>query len=158
MPVPEQPRTTLNVGVVSGGTTVNSIAARAQLELDLRSEDMAVLDNLSLEVESLVADAIRPGIAVSAEVIGFRPPGELPAEARLVRLARRSLSAQGLQPLLHIGSTDANIPLSRGIPAVCLGLTTGSGAHTTGEYISLQPIAKGLEQLVNLVELIYRDA
>jgi di/tripeptidase len=89
-------------------------------------------------------------------VIGFRPPGELSADDRLVQLARRSLRAQSLQPLLHIGSTDANIPLSRGLPAVCIGRTTGSGAHTTAEFIRTQPVAKGLAQLVTLIELIYQ--
>jgi tripeptide aminopeptidase len=157
LPIPDQPRTTLNVGVIRGGTTINSIAAEAYLELDLRSEQMAELERLSAKVERLAVEAIRPEIAVAAEVIGFRPPGELSADDRLVRLAQRSLRAQGLQPLLHIGSTDANIPLSRGIPAVCLGLTTGSGAHTKAEFIRTQPVVKGLAQLVNLVELIYQD-
>lgn len=155
LPIASHPRTTLNVGVIGGGTTVNSIAAQAHLELDLRSEEIGELELLSLKVEDLVASAARPGVAMAAEVIGSRPSGELPPNNRLVRLASHSLRAQELQPLLHIGSTDANIPLSRGFPAVCIGLTTGSGAHTTEEYIHTGPVGRGLAQLVTLVEMIY---
>jgi di/tripeptidase len=157
MPVASHPRTTLNVGVISGGTTVNSIAAHAHLELDLRSQETAELEMLSLKVEDLAASAARSGVAVSVDVIGSRPSGELSPDSRLVRLASHSLSAQGLQPLLHIGSTDANIPLSRGFPAVCIGLTTGSGAHTTEEYIRGAPLRRGMAQLVALVEMIYQS-
>lgn len=157
MPVASHPRTTLNVGVISGGTTVNSIAAHAHLELDLRSQETAELEMLSLKVEDLAASAARSGVAVSVDVIGSRPSGELSPDSRLVRLASHSLSAQGLQPLLHIGSTDANIPLSRGFPAVCIGLTTGSGAHTTEEYIRVAPLRRGMAQLVALVEMIYQS-
>jgi len=90
-------------------------------------------------------------VEVSADLIGQRPAGEISPEAPLVRLALRCLEAQGLQPILNIGSTDANIPLSRGLPAVCVGLTTGGGAHTTGEYILTQPLGQGLAQLVGVV-------
>ncbi len=158
LPIPSHPRTTLNAGVISGGTTVNSIAAQAHLELDLRSEETAELEMLSGRVEKLAASAARPGVAVHAEVIGSRPSGELPPDDRLVGLASQALKTQGLQPLLHIGSTDANIPLSRGYPAVCIGLTTGSGAHTTAEFIRTGPLRRGLAQLVTLVEMIFQPA
>ena len=153
--MPPQPRTTLNVGTISGGTSINTIAATAALELDLRSEDMSILERLSMRVESLAAESNRAGVEVLAEVIGSRPPGEISSEHHLVRLARQSLEAQGVQPHLHIGSTDANVPLSRGLPAVCLGLTTGFGAHTRAEFIRTRPLAQGLEQLVALVEQVF---
>jgi di/tripeptidase len=72
----------------------------------------------------------------------------------LVRLAQECLRAQGIAPNLNIGSTDANVPLSRGIPAITIGLTTGSGAHTVHEYINVEPLKKGMEQLVKLVSSI----
>jgi hypothetical protein len=70
----------------------------------------------------------------------------------LVRLAVRCLEAQGIQASLNVGSTDANIPLSLGFPAVCLGLSTGCGAHTVEETIHTAPLAQGLSQLAALVE------
>jgi acetylornithine deacetylase/succinyl-diaminopimelate desuccinylase-like protein len=152
IPLPNAPRTTLNVGVISGGTTVNSIASLASLELDLRSESAQSLANLARQVETLVTAANRPGVQVQAEISGQRPAGEIPPTHPLVRLAARCLEAQGIQPTLNVGSTDANIPLSRGLPAVCLGLTLGAGAHTVEEFIYTAPLGKGLAQLVALVE------
>lgn len=152
LPIPEMPRTTLNVGVIKGGTTVNTIASEAYLELDLRSEGDGVLKGLSTQVEDLVASSNQPGVMVSAEVIGRRPAGEISLEHPLVHLAARCLQDQGISPRVNIGSTDANVPLSRGLPAICIGLTAGSGAHTTDEFIYKSPLAGGLAQLVSLVE------
>jgi tripeptide aminopeptidase len=152
--LPAQPRTTLNVGVLSGGTTVNTIAAQAQLELDLRSEEISTLENLASQVISIVRSASRPGIDVTCEEIGNRPAGYISTQHPLIRLARHCLESQGLQPNLGIGSTDANIPLSRGLPAICVGITTGGKAHTLDEFINIPPVGQGLQQLHTLV----RDA
>ncbi len=155
LPIPVQPRSSLNVGLISGGTSINTIAAEAHLELDLRSENPAILKDLIRQVEVQVSSASRPDVQAGLELIGQRPVGEIPVEHPLVQLAKRSLEAQGLQANLSIGSTDANLPLSRGLPAVCVGLTTGHGAHTINEYIDLKPIAQGLAQVVMLVEGIF---
>ena len=157
LPLPEQPRTSLNVGVILGGTSVNSIAAQAQLELDLRSVDGNELDLLDKRVEAMVESTRKSGVEVARELIGQRPAGSIPQNHPLVLLAKRCLLEQGVRSNLAIGSTDANIPLSRGIPAVCLGLSTGSGAHTLNEYIYTQPLAKGLRQLVSLVRGVYEE-
>jgi acetylornithine deacetylase/succinyl-diaminopimelate desuccinylase-like protein len=149
--LPVSPRTTLNVGTISGGTTVNTIAAEAHLELDLRSEDAAELARLVGQVQKVAAAANRPGACVTIEVIGSRPAGEIPADHPLIGRAVRCLEALGVTPRLNIGSTDANVPLSRGLPAVCIGLTSGSGSHTTHETIQTAPLAQGLAQLVMLV-------
>jgi acetylornithine deacetylase/succinyl-diaminopimelate desuccinylase-like protein len=153
--LPSQPRTSLNIGVISGGTSINTIAAEASLELDLRSEKAQTLAALVAQVEELVSGARRPGVEVTAVLVGQRPPGEIPADHPLVRLAVRCLEGQGIRPCLNIGSTDANIPLSRGFSAICVGLTHGSGAHTLGEYIHTRPLKYGLAQLVDLAEQIY---
>jgi tripeptide aminopeptidase len=87
-------------------------------------------------------------------VIGQRPAGEIPAEHPLVRLAETCLQDVGFNPHLNIGSTDANQPLSRGFPAVTIGLTSGAGAHTVHEYINVDPLEKGMEQVVRLVSSI----
>ncbi|NOY98246.1 MAG: M20/M25/M40 family metallo-hydrolase [Chloroflexi bacterium] len=149
--LPARPRTTLNVGTFSGGTTVNTIAARAYLELDLRSEDAGTLTELARDVEALVETANGPEVRVEAEEIGSRPAGGIPATHPLVRLAEDCLREQGLEPVLTIGSTDANIPFSRGYPAVCLGLTTGGGAHTVDEFIHTRPLGQGMAQFLDFV-------
>jgi len=138
--VSDTPRSTLNVGVISGGTTINTIAAEANIELDLRSEDLAVLGQLDHAVKAVLQDYRKPGVSVNTEMIGKRPAGEIPQDHPLVVLASSCLEQVGIEPRLNIGSTDANIPLSMGLPAICLGLTTGGGAHTLGEYINISPL------------------
>ncbi len=149
--LPRSPRTTLNVGVISGGSSVNTIAAEAMLELDLRSESAATLEDLVRQVEQIVTSVHKPGVAIEMEAIGLRPAGEIPADHRLVKLAQDCLREVGLEPHLNIGSTDANLPLSLGLPAVTIGLTTGGRGHTVHEFINIPPLEKGLEQLVKLV-------
>jgi acetylornithine deacetylase/succinyl-diaminopimelate desuccinylase-like protein len=155
--IPQQPRTSLNIGIISGGTSINTIAAQASLELDLRSENPQTLQNLVKQVEALIFAANTPSMKIEAEIIGQRPAGEISAEHPLVKLAVETLESQGTRPHLNIGSTDANIPLSRELPAICIGLTHGRGAHTTGEYIFTAYLQKGLDQLVELVPKIFRD-
>jgi acetylornithine deacetylase/succinyl-diaminopimelate desuccinylase-like protein len=149
--LPRSPRTTLNIGVISGGTSINTIAAEAMLELDLRSEGAETLEEVAAQVEQIVQTEQKPGVTKALEIIGQRPSGEIPAEHPLVRVAQDCLREAGIEPRLNIGSTDANLPLSLGQPAVTIGLTTGGGGHTVHEFINLPPLEKGLEQLVRLV-------
>jgi len=149
------PRTTLNVGIFTGGTSINTIAAQASLELDLRSEEPSALQNLIRQVESLVTKAHRPGLHFNIKIIGQRPVGGIAVRHPLVQLAKDALASQGLQAYFNIGSTDANIPLSRGLPCVCIGLTQGGGAHTPHEFIDTQLLEKGLNQLIALVRGAY---
>jgi len=150
--LPGHPRTTTNVGKISGGTSVNVIASEASLDLDLRSEGQASLAQLIAAVERLIGHANRSDIQVEAEVIGQRPAGEMSPTHPLVNLAEECLREQGLNPILTSGSTDANVPLSKGYPAVVLGISTGGSAHTVKEYIHTEPVEKGMEQLVMFVE------
>ena len=150
--LPSSPRTTMNVGKISGGTSVNVIASEASFELDLRSEGEQALTELVSAAEKLIHQANKPGVDVEAEVIGQRPAGELSAGHPLVKLAQECLREQGLEPSLISGSTDANIPLSKGYPAIVLGITTGGSAHTPREYINTAPTVQGMEQLVNFVK------
>ena len=152
--LPREPRTTMNVGTFGGGTGINVLASEAKCDLDLRSEDPHLLDNLIQQVEELFRRADRDGVKVLAEVIGQRPAGEIPAAHPLVKLAVNCLHEQGLSGVLTAGSTDANIPLSRGIPAVVMGITSGGGAHTTHEYIDIDPVEKGMDSVVRFVERV----
>lgn len=154
MQLPASPRTTMNVGKISGGTSINVIASEAWMELDLRSEGPESLAELVSKVEKKIGEASQADVAFEAEVIGARPAGEISASHPLIQLAQECIREQGLEPVLAIGSTDANIPLSKGYPALVLGVTTGGGAHTTNEFINIKPIEKGLEQLISFVKSI----
>ena len=155
LPIPDEPRTTLNVGVIHGGTSINTIAPEATIELDLRSESAQTLSSLISQVEMLVSEANLPEVEFSIEMIGDRLVGEISSDHPLIRLAKHGLEDVGIKPCLNIGSTDANIPLSRGLPAVCLGMTTGGGAHTVNEFISIEPLEQGMKQLISVVEGIF---
>ncbi len=146
-----KPHTTLNVGRISGGTSINTIAADSWMELDLRSEEQDSLAKLIAQVETLVADIRHANMDVEMTSIGQRPSGEISADHPLVQLAQNCLRKEGIEPVLTIGSTDANIPLSMGYPALVLGLSHGGGAHTLHEFIETAPIEKGLEHLIQFI-------
>ena len=154
--LPAKPRTTMNVGKIQGGTSVNTIPAEAWLELDLRSEGQAELAELVEGVERLIEAANKAGVRVEAEVIGSRPAGEMSPEHPLVKLAESCVREAGLEPILTSGSTDANIPLSKGYPALVLGVTQGGGAHTKGEFIETEPVERGMRQLTRFVSSVIR--
>lgn len=151
LPLPISPRTTINVGTISGGSGVNVLASHAQFELDVRCEAANALTTVIGNVEERIRAARRDAVQVEMEVIGRRPAGEIPADHPLVRLAVACLAEEGLQATLTSGSTDANMPLSLGLPAIVLGITTGAGAHTQQEYIDTPPVGKGMRQLLNFV-------
>lgn len=152
MTLPRQPRTSMNVGVIQGGTSVNTIASQACCEVDLRSEDQTVLTRLATRVRQMAAARERGGVRLNVELIGNRPAGGLPITHPLVKLAAECIQEIGLAPTYEIGSTDANIPLSRGLPAICIGITRGNNPHTVQEYIDLAPIAAGIQQIQALAQ------
>jgi len=149
--LPRSPRTTMNVGTFGGGTGINVLAAEAKCELDLRSEDPAALSKLIHQVEETILRFSREGVKISAEVIGQRPAGEISPQHPFVQTALQACQAQGIEALLVSGSTDANIPLSKNIPAVVMGITSGGGAHTVNEYIDVEPIEKGLASVTAMI-------
>ena len=156
LPVPQSPKTTYNVGVIEGGTSVNTIAASARMLLDLRSEQPAALDELVTAVSAIVDNARTrlandQGCTVTMTQIGHRPAGSIPHTQPLVQWAEDALRFVGCSHIAHIaGSTDANIPLSRGITAVCIGLTESGNAHRLDEFIDTTHLADGMQQLLLL--------
>ena len=153
--LPNHPRTTMNVGKISGGTSVNVIASEAALDLDLRSEGQESLAELIFKVDQLIHDVNKPEVKVETKVIGQRPAGEISPNHPLVKLGEECLREQDINPILTSGSTDANVPLSKGYPAIVLGISTGGSAHTVHEYINTEPLELGMEQLANFVERVW---
>jgi acetylornithine deacetylase/succinyl-diaminopimelate desuccinylase-like protein len=155
VPIPSSPRTSINVGTIAGGTGVNVVASEAKLDLDIRSETQESLNWLRRRVQDIVGSGRRDGVKVEMEMIGQRPAGQIPEDHWLVRLAEQCLAKQGLRAAFTSGSTDANVPLSRGIPALVLGITTGGNAHSVQEYIDAPPAGKGIAHLVRFVESVW---
>lgn len=155
--VPSEPRTSFNIGRIEGGRSVNTIAQSAQLDLDMRSQSKEELSALVQEAVS-IANRYRTRawqnrqVKVTLETIGDRPMGSIDADHPLVQAAQEALrdSQLDLLPNMHMSSTDANIPLSRNIPAVCVGITEGGSAHRLQEWIDPQPLPRGVRHLLML--------
>jgi acetylornithine deacetylase/succinyl-diaminopimelate desuccinylase-like protein len=145
--VPSDPKTTYNIGMIEGGTSVNTIAPGASALLDMRSVDAASLKRLVDRVGTIVASSAGDGLTVDIDVLGERPAGNCPRTDPLVVAAGDVLRKVGFEPVFDASSTDANIPNSLGIPAVCIGITHGGQGHTVNEFIDIPPIATGLAQL-----------
>ena len=143
--LPANPRTTLSVGRIGGGISVNSIPEHAWLELDVRSTSARSLDQMDLEVHRAVAAAAaaenarraRGTIALSTNIvcIGDRPGGETPADHPLVEAAQAMTLLSGCDPEHTVASTDANVPIGLGIPAIAIGAGgRGGDAHSASEW------------------------
>jgi acetylornithine deacetylase/succinyl-diaminopimelate desuccinylase-like protein len=141
--VPAQPRTTFNVGRVGGGTSVNSIAFEAWMEVDLRSADAAALAALDSGFHAAVDEALarenerwkdRGRISADRKLVGDRPGGSVPESSPIVQAAVSVTRALGLPVDVDEGSTDSNIPISLGIPAVTIdGGGSSTGTHSLDE-------------------------
>ena len=157
--VPSSPRTTFNVGRIGGGTSVNAIANEAWMEVDLRSGDTAALRALEKQFRQVVNDAVAQenarwgsgALTVTIETVGSRPAGRLPSSAPIVQAAVSVSKALNLPLSFSEGSTDANLPLSLGIPAVTIDAGgRGSGAHTEQEMFDATDAWKGTQRAILL--------
>src|SRR5512143_140615 len=143
--LPSSPRTTLSVGRIGGGLSVNSIPDRAWLEIDSRSTSSTVLDDIERAIRTIAEIAADDentrraagtrSLSVNVESIGARPCGETPADHALVQAAIEATRLVGRQPDLALASTDANVAISHGIPAIAIGAGgRGGDAHTHSEW------------------------
>jgi acetylornithine deacetylase/succinyl-diaminopimelate desuccinylase-like protein len=161
-PAPHEPRTTFNVGRVEGGGGVNVIPREAVMDVDLRSasaEELMRLDAFfrravreAVEDENYARRAGGPPLELDLRLIGDRPSGETPRDALIVRLAEESTRFLGYQPKLDRSSTDSNIPISLGVPAVTLGAGGASGqTHTPDEWYDPRGREAGLKRALLLM-------
>ncbi|HEU0013485.1 MAG TPA: M20/M25/M40 family metallo-hydrolase [Longimicrobium sp.] len=142
--VTEDPRVTFSVGIVEGGTSVNSIAMRAAMQVDMRSVDPRALQELDGRFRAAIAQALDEEnarwsqgerLTMEIDTIGIRPAGRQPADAAIVRAAEAAGRSLGFEVPSVASSTDANIPINLGIPAVTIdGGGRGGGAHSLGEW------------------------
>jgi tripeptide aminopeptidase len=149
--VSADPKTTYNVGMIDGGVSVNTIAPSATAVIDMRSVDLDSLNELASSVERIIAAQDSEQISTEIEVLGERPAGQTPDSSPIVQTGLAILRELEMDPYTDASSTDANVPISRGIPAVCVGITRGEGAHRIEETIEIEPISSGIAQLLKLV-------
>ena len=153
---PPGTHTTFNVGTIQGGTSVNVIAQEASALFEYRSEDAHALRQCDAFLEQTLHGFVRPDVRLRLETVGERPcMGEVDARA-IEDIAAVCVSAieeeTGVRPALGFASTDCNIPLSLGVPAVCCGLIRGGGAHTLQEWIDVSTVPAGLRAAIRILE------
>ena len=157
--VPTSPKTTYNVGVIRGGTTVNTIPSEAEMLVDMRSVDMRCLADLERTVLAIVERHAKEGEGqATLDLVGDRPAGVIPAHHPLVQLCTAIYRTFGIATSSKAASTEANVPLSMGIPAVCLSVTSGENEHRPDEFIETAPVATGLKALLLILLALTRKA
>jgi tripeptide aminopeptidase len=160
------PRSSYNFGIIEGGTSINSIPSQARTKVDIRSESAAKLEEISALLTTCVEKALEfendraTGGKVNAKIkeIGARPGGRLPDDAPILQYVRAVDAHLGIRSHLDCASTDANIPLSIGLPAISIGAGgQGGGAHTPQEWFHPEGREFGLKRVLLTLLLLLRD-
>ena len=164
--VPSDPKTTFNVGRVSGGTSVNAIASEAWMEMDLRSSDVQSLNALDRRFHAAVRMAVeeenhrwngRGKVSVSLDLVGARPAGQTPVNSSIVQTALAVSTALGVQEDLRESSTDSNLPMNLNIPAITIGGGgKGAGSHSPEESFDTKDSWLGTQRVVLLAVALAR--
>jgi len=162
--VPSSPKTTFNVGVVGGGTSVNSIPVEQWMEVDMRSESRAELEKVNETFIGLLNEAVaeenkarstREGsISLDLKLVGDRPSGETPRTSPLVQTAAAAVRSAGMTPTFTYSSTDSNLPMSLGIPAITIdGGGSGGRSHSLDEWVDVEKAAviRGVRSALALI-------
>jgi tripeptide aminopeptidase len=165
--VASEPKTTFNVGRVGGGTSINSIAMEAWMEVDMRSAHQPSLVSLDARFHKAVDHALaaenerwggRGRLTVETELLGRRPGGHTASDSSIVQSALSVSRALGLEPRLGEGSTDSNVPMSMGIPAITVGGGgRGSGGHSLSETFDSADSYKGTERVLLLAVALTQE-
>src|ERR1017187_9990936 len=164
--VPTQPKTTFNVGRVGGGTSVNAIPFEAWMEVDMRSSDPAALKAVDDKFQAALHQAVeednrrwnnRGPVTVAAELVGVRPAGQTPKDSPIVQTALGVSRALQIEESLREGSTDSNVPMNLGVPAITIsGGGNGTGAHSLNETFDPKDSWRGTQRAVLLAVTLAR--
>jgi tripeptide aminopeptidase len=162
--LPAEPRTSLTVARLAGGTSINAIPAESWVELDVRSEANEMLWSIELQIRDALTRSVAEEqdggegpLTAEVELIGERPAGRLPVEHALVQAADEATRALGVDPEFAVSSTDANVPQALGIPAISLGAGGRSGdTHTVNEWFEDSDGAAGALRLLYVLSAIAR--
>jgi di/tripeptidase len=147
--VPDEPKTTYNIGVVQGGHSVNSIAQSAWMLVDMRSVSAEHLKALESELRRILQSAAEEtGTTYEVEVVGDRPTGTLSPDSPLVRTLIELGKEHGIEYRLSASSTDSNIPLAKGWPSVTMGFKRSENGHRTSEYLYIDSLVPGIKLLL----------
>lgn len=161
--VPKKPgtKTTYNVGTVTGGTSVNTVAQNCTFLCEYRSDDARCLTQMEERFAGIFREAQSPDVTVQVKTVGVRPCAEGVDAREVERMAsayaRVTERVTGVSPVRISSSTDCNIPLSLGIPAICVGVMLAGGAHTREEWLEKSSILRGTELFINYLETLAEE-
>ena len=159
VPSKEGTKTTYNVGSIEGGTSVNTIAQEASMLYEYRSDDIECLALMEKMFKSVIEAYSNMGIEVEVELLGERPCGqEMGAEYEefIAPVMEAGRDILGVEFGRKSGSTDCNYPLSKGIPAICIGGCNSFGAHTREEYLEIESLVPGLRFVLAVMDAFYK--
>ncbi len=160
VPKKEGTRTTYNVGTITGGTSVNTIAQSAKMLCEYRSDDKDCLAIMQEKFKAIFEEARTEKVQVKVTQVGDRPCSDVDKEEQEALTAKIETVFKdvfGWSLTRKTSSTDCNIPLSMGIPAVCMATYSGSGAHTREEWVEKASMVPGLEVAIRTVKLLMED-
>ncbi len=162
--VPDTPKTTFNIGIVEGGTSVNSIPFETSMVVDMRSESRDELEKLveifldlvheAVEEENVTRSILEGQIELEMTLVGDRPSGQTSESANIVKFAVAAFEAFGIRPTFRISSTDSNVPISLGIPAITIGRGGLSGrSHSLDEWVDIErePTVRGIQVVLTTI-------
>lgn len=149
--LPTFPKTTYNVGLIKGGTSINAIAGEVEFLVELRSESVEYLNKLYKDFREIVNQIVEEDVKIDVKLLGERPCGKINFQTELEKRVIRIRRDLGMDSRFCSASTDCNIPLSRGIPAISFGIRKGKGNHTIHEYVELDSLEKGIKLLANFI-------
>lgn len=155
IPLPREPRTAIILGSVSAGNTFNSAPHRGRLRFEIRSEDGSMPEQLISAIQEIVDENDAENEAdVSLEIVSRRQRGGIAFSHPLVRAVRKIDESLGIEPVIAPSTGELCAMIDAGIPAVTLGLTTVEHQHEVGETIAIDPLFKGVSQLISLIDCI----
>lgn len=150
--------TTYNVGTIEGGTSVNAIASDCSFSFEFRLDKEKGLEHAQAYFDKVIAEAQSGFVSVRREVLGVRPCMGKVNEQRMKELTDAGMAVvehvTGKKPVKKAASTDCNIPLSMGIPAICVGTVVGGGAHTLEEWIDISSLPEAVEITVGMLHCL----
>ncbi len=151
--LPKEPKTTLNIGTIHGGTSINSIPSETEFTVEVRGLEDKVISEVISEIDKIIRRHNIADIVITAEVLGNRPAGEMKDNAliQIVRQVHRDLQIETFD---DAASTDSNYPISLGIPSLTIGITSARNTHSLGESLEAGPIEKGVRQLIHIFECL----
>lgn len=161
VPKAGESKTTYNVGTITGGTTVNSIAQHATFLCEYRSDNVRCIREMEQKFRAIFASAVTDGVSVNVVQVGERPCEDGVDRTKITEMTARAseiLTRVVGKPIRTLcASTDCNIPLSLGVPAICVGAMISGGTHTTEEWLDKKSMLKGFLALPQIIVRLTED-